>query len=62
MRRARTLEIGMQNAGLGATLATLLFTSDAVALTPAMYAFGCMLTGTLLAKLWSYRPSADFQM
>jgi predicted Na+-dependent transporter len=27
MRRALTLEIGMQNAGLGATLATQLFTN-----------------------------------
>jgi len=56
MRRALTLEIGMQNAGLGATLATQLFTSDAVALAPAIYTFGCMLTGTVLAKIWSLRP------
>jgi len=56
MRRALTLEIGMQNAGLGATLATQLFTSEAVALAPAMYTFGCMLTGTVLANIWSLRP------
>jgi BASS family bile acid:Na+ symporter len=60
MRRALTLEIGMQNAGLGATLATQLFPDrPAAAIAPALYTFGCMLTGTLLARLWSSRPAAD---
>jgi BASS family bile acid:Na+ symporter len=54
MRRALTLEIGMQNAGLGAYLARTLFEGgDAVALAPALYAFGCMFTGTVLASYWS---------
>ena len=53
MRRALTLEVGMQNAGLGATLATLLFTEAGVAIAPAMYTFGCMLTGTILARYWA---------
>jgi BASS family bile acid:Na+ symporter len=54
MRRALTLEIGMQNAGLGAYLARILFEGgDAVALAPALYTFGCMLTGTILASCWS---------
>lgn len=61
MRRALTLEVGMQNAGLGATLATLLFSEQpGVAIAPAMYTFGCMLTGTILARYWagqSRRPS-----
>jgi len=53
MRRALTLEVGMQNAGLGATLATQLFPNrDGTAIAPALYTFGCMLTGTLLAQLW----------
>ena len=53
MRRALMLEIGMQNAGLGAFLASSLFMGrDAIAIAPAMYAFGCMLTGTLLAGVW----------
>lgn len=53
MRKALTLEIGMQNAGLGATLATHLFPeSTQTAIAPAIYTFGCMLTGTLLARLW----------
>lgn len=55
MRRALTLEIGMQNAGLGSTLALSLFAASAgqeVALAPALYTFGCMLTGTALAATW----------
>jgi bile acid:Na+ symporter, BASS family len=58
MRRALTLEIGMQNAGLGAFLAIRLFPdNEAVAIAPAAYTFGCMLTGTVLAQLWSWnRP------
>ena len=55
MRRALTLEIGMQNAGLGAVLAASLFGPEhsATAIAPAMYTFGCMLTGTALAHRWS---------
>ena len=54
MRRALTLEVGMQNAGLGTTLVTSLFPDDpSVAIPPAIYTFGCMLTGTLLARIWN---------
>jgi BASS family bile acid:Na+ symporter len=54
MRRALTLEIGMQNAGLGATLATRLFPDEpATALPAALYTFGCMFTGTILARVWA---------
>jgi BASS family bile acid:Na+ symporter len=57
-RRALTIEIGMQNAGLGATLAQQLFPgADPIALPAALYTFGCMLTGTLLAQWWSRRCS-----
>lgn len=60
MRRALTLEIGMQNAGLGATLATRYFGErPAIAILPALYTFGCMFTGTLLAQWWSRHPSAE---
>jgi BASS family bile acid:Na+ symporter len=53
MRRALTLEIGMQNAGLGAVLATTFFKDQPqAAIAPAMYTFGCMLTGTVLATVW----------
>jgi len=62
MRRALTLEIGMQNAGLGTTLAMSLFPdTPAAALPAALYTFGCMLTGTILARVWAElgpRPAA----
>jgi len=55
MRRALTLEVGMQNAGLGAALASTLFTAKEAAIAPAIYAFGCMLTGTILSRVWATR-------
>lgn len=59
-RRALTLEVGMQNAGLGSTLATQLFPErDIVALPAALYTFGCMLTGTILAQYWSRRTTQE---
>lgn len=58
MRRALTLEVGMQNAGLGSALAITLFKDPAVALPAALYTFGCMLTGTVLARYWS-RTASD---
>lgn len=52
-RRALTLEIGMQNAGVGTTLAVSILGSGTVATIPtAVYTFGCMLTGTILAVFW----------
>jgi BASS family bile acid:Na+ symporter len=54
MLRALSLEVGMQNAGLGTALAATLFGVDSLAQIPtAAYTFGCMLTGTLLASWWS---------
>ena len=60
MHRALTLEIGMQNAGLGAFLAIRLFKDQPeAALPPALYTFGCMLTGTLLARVWAAWSQPD---
>ena len=60
MRRALTLEIGMQNAGLGTSLVQQFFAEEpAAALPPAVYTFGCMVTGTLLAQWWSRQPPSD---
>ncbi len=54
-RRALTLEIGMQNAGLGTTLSlSILGEGTAAAIPTAAYTFGCMLTGTLLAVWWQF--------
>lgn len=53
MQRALILEIGMQNAGVGTALARTLFEDRPAAMIPtALYTFGCMLTGTLLARYW----------
>lgn len=58
MRRALTLEVGMQNAGLGAMLATKLFRDNPdVAIAPALYTFGCMLTGSILSRIWAMQTS-----
>jgi BASS family bile acid:Na+ symporter len=43
----------MQNAGLGTTLAMALFEDKSIALPAALYTFGCMLTGTILARVWA---------
>jgi len=60
MRRALTLEVGMQNAGLGTVLVLDLFKDEPAAAIPtALYTFGCMFTGTLLAQWWSYQPTPD---
>ncbi|WP_460165860.1 bile acid:sodium symporter family protein [Thermostilla marina] len=57
MRRALTLEVGMQNAGLGTTLALGLFPDQPqVAIPCALYTFGCMFTGSVLARVWSAIP------
>lgn len=54
MRRALSLEVGMQNAGVGTALAGSLFGAGSQAQIPtAAYTFGCMLTGTLLAGFWT---------
>ncbi len=54
MRRALTLEVGMQNAGLGTFLVLKVFDEQPGAAIPtALYTFGCMFTGTVLARLWA---------
>ncbi|MBQ6158305.1 MAG: bile acid:sodium symporter family protein [Thermoguttaceae bacterium] len=51
MCRALLLEIGMQNAGLGATIARNYFEDKpGAALCCALYTFGCMFTGILVAQ------------
>lgn len=58
MGRALTLEVGMQNAGLGTMLAATMLGNDSLAQIPtAAYTFGCMLTGTLVAAVWAGKGS-----
>lgn len=62
MRRALTLEIGMQNAGLGTALAAKLFVDQPAVMIPsALYTFGCMFTGTILARYWATRSTVEHQ-
>ena len=51
MSRALTLEVGMQNAGLGTVMALEILPAQS-AIPTAAYTFGCMLTGTVLARMW----------
>lgn len=63
MRRALTLEVGMQNAGVGTVLATQLFPSqELVVIPPAVYTFGCMLTGTILAAYWGLQTAGTSEI
>ncbi len=56
MQRAMTLEVGMQNAGVGTWLVLGLFPDRPEAAIPtAVYTFGCMMTGTVLAQWWGRR-------
>jgi BASS family bile acid:Na+ symporter len=50
-RRTLTIEIGMQNAGLGATLA-LNNLSDEAAIPAAIFVFVCIFTASGLTSLW----------
>lgn len=59
MRRALTIEVGMQNAGLGTALAARYFADlPEASLFCASYTFGCMTTGIVLAqafRIWTDR-------
>jgi BASS family bile acid:Na+ symporter len=56
IKRKRTLsiEVGMQNAGLGAVLALAHF-SEQTALIPALFATWCVITASVLAEIWAER-------
>jgi len=55
-KRCRTLsiEVGMQNAGLGAVLALKHFSSRS-AIPNALFATWCIITASILAEIWSQR-------
>ncbi len=58
-QKALILEVGMQNAGVGTMLALTFFEDTTTAIPPAVYTFGCMLTGTLLASIWHWRATTS---
>jgi len=51
-RRALSIEIGMQNAGLGSVLALKHF-SETVALPAVIFVFICIFTASILVPIWS---------
>jgi bile acid:Na+ symporter, BASS family len=53
--RTISIEVGMQNSGLGAVLATTSFVNPAVAVPPAISAVVHCLYGSVLAAYWSRR-------
>lgn len=53
-RRTLSIEVGMQNAGLGAVLALKHF-SSAAALPNALFATWCIITASILAEIWHRR-------
>lgn len=63
MRRALTIEVGMQNAGLGTALAARYFADlPEASLFCASYTFGCMATGIILAqafRIWTERQERN---
>lgn len=60
MRRALTLEVGMQNAGLGTVLVARLYPDAPEAMIPtAVYTIGCVITATILAHFWRWRDRSS---
>ena len=55
-RRTLALEIGMQNAGLGATLALKNLSPEA-AIPAAIFVFVCIFTASALASIWQKTPA-----
>jgi len=53
-RRALTIEIGMQNAGLGSALA-LEHLGEEAAIPAAIFVFVCIITASALASFWQRR-------
>lgn len=52
-RKTLSLEVGMQNAGLGTVLALKYFGTDS-AIPPAIYTILCLITASFLVKLWRF--------
>jgi BASS family bile acid:Na+ symporter len=55
-RRTLSIEIGMQNAGLGTILALDHFGEEA-AMPAVIFVFICIITASLMAAIWQRRPA-----
>jgi BASS family bile acid:Na+ symporter len=56
--RTLSINVAMQNAGLGAVLA-LRHISPEAAIPNALFATWCIVTGSILAKIWSHRSKSQ---
>jgi BASS family bile acid:Na+ symporter len=56
-KRALSIEIGMQNAGLGSVLALKHF-NEKTAIPAIIFVFICIMTASILVPIWSQRPDA----
>jgi len=54
-RRTLSIEIGMQNAGLGTVLALKHF-GEKAAIPSAVFVFICIITASIMAEIWQKRP------
>lgn len=57
-KRTLSIEVGMQNAGLGAVLALHHFSSK-VAIPSALFATWCVITASILAEIWRSRTEKE---
>lgn len=57
--RTVAIEVGLQNGGLGATLATTVLKSSQAALASAVFAPWMSVTGSVLAAWWRRRPITE---
>jgi BASS family bile acid:Na+ symporter len=58
-RRTLSIEIGMQNAGLGTVLATVHFADQpAVAIPAAVFVFVCIITAAIMVEFWNRNNKA----
>jgi BASS family bile acid:Na+ symporter len=55
-RRTLSIEIGMQNAGLGSILA-INFISDKAAIPAVLFVFVCIITASIMAELWQRKSN-----
>lgn len=59
-RRTLSIEIGMQNAGLGTVLAIKYFGTQS-AIPTALFVFICIITASIMAEIWHRKPALPLQ-
>jgi BASS family bile acid:Na+ symporter len=57
-RQTLTIEIGMQNAGLGTVLALKHF-GEKAAIPAAIFVFICIITASVMAEVWQKKTIAE---